>query len=435
MGHRSLVHRLFIMLIPAVLGLAMLAGRFALPLGAVAAPAPPDADSLPECPRQWERLPKALGGRLSSADGFPVVGLIADVPEFHDCQRLIMPGGKYGTLAAVFAAYNLDTLQRLVGEHMAVAGALILDLSLHQNYGWLNIQTGYNCLYMWTTKNPASPQGVDWHARVLPVDTIASRCLKTIDPGTAGGLNLAVSQVVSNIVGDTAPPVARWDWDDVGKLQYIGIRCGINWCEVGPNGFHPSAHYRVPPAPISMGERRVRSTKGWYDQQQLADVGSKAPIPGLVGTVFPGSPLNTLLDSINAGKWFEAAYVNISQPNAHYKKLLNLDAVSDGLRLQQMNVLLFCHGRRDECGIPDTTGANSLSARCGLNLGRQQIIWAQIKPALGGKPKFGCIKRYDHSMELKKTIPNTARWRWLLDDETIWKECIQGCCEVESSTS
>lgn len=435
MGHRSLVHRLLIVLMPAVLVLAMLGGRFALPLGAVAAPPPADADSLPECPRQWERLPKALGGRLSSADGFPVVGTITDVPEFHDCQRLIMPDGKYGPLVAVFAAYNLDTLQTLVDEHTALAGALILDLSLHQDYSWLHIRTGYNCLYMWTTPHGGSPNAVDWHARVLWVDTAASRCLKKINPGTPGGLDLEVQRPISD-PADTAivPPVARWDWDNRGQHQYIGIRCGYGWCEVGPPGFTPSPHYSVPLG-VSSHEQMVRSIKGWYDQQELADVGSKHPIKGLVGTVFPGLPLDSLLYDTTAGRWFEAAYINISESSTYYKNMLNLDAVSDHLPFARMNILLFCHGRRDQC-IKDAAGANSIPPRCGVNLGNQQIIWAQIKPALGGKRKFGCVKRYDHSMELNgKQIPNTARWRWLLDDETIWKECIQGCCEVESSTS
>src|SRR5690349_15709086 len=54
--------------------------------------APLVGDELPECPRDWgDRLPKWLGGRRSESQGFTVPGPITDVPEFHDCQRLIQP--------------------------------------------------------------------------------------------------------------------------------------------------------------------------------------------------------------------------------------------------------------------------------------------------------------------------------------------------------
>lgn len=439
MEPKSLVHRLLIVLIPAILAATTLGGGHLAPpgLGGSAAVLSADSDTLPECPRHWERLPKALGGRLSSADGFPVVGTITDVPEFHDCQRLIMPDSTYGPLVAVFAAYNLDTLQTLVSADSAVAGALILNLSLHKNYDALYIRTGYNCLYLWTAPSNVSPGEVDWHARILSVDTTASRCLNKIDPHTAGGNDLVVRPLPINYKLDTAaiPPVARWDWDEVARQHYIGIRCGKIWCEVGAPGFTPSAHYQLPNGPTSKEEWRVRSIKGWYDQQPLADIGAKRPIPSVVGTVFPGPSLDGLLKTGSTGHWFTAAYVNLSRPSPYYKNMLNLDAVSDALPLKRMNTLLFCHGRRDQC-IPNTATAASFLRPCGLPLtSGQEIIWFQIKPAVEGEPKYGCVKRHDHSMEVTKRIPNTARWRWLLDDETIWKECIQGCCEVEAGHS
>src|SRR5262249_9541223 len=64
-------------------------------------------DTLPECPHDWSQLPKRLGGGRVPAEGFYTVGPITDVPEFHDCQRLVDSTGEYGPLVAVFAAYDL----------------------------------------------------------------------------------------------------------------------------------------------------------------------------------------------------------------------------------------------------------------------------------------------------------------------------------------
>jgi hypothetical protein len=38
------------------------------------------------------------------------------------------------------------------------------------------------------------------------------------------------------------PPVARWDYDTANHQQYIGLRCGGEWCEVGHSGFENIRH-------------------------------------------------------------------------------------------------------------------------------------------------------------------------------------------------
>ena len=39
--------------------------------------------------------------------------------------------------------------------------------------------------------------------------------------------------------------------------------------------------------------------------------------------------------------------------------------------------------------------------------------------------------RIDHSAQVE-SIPHTARWIWMEDDETIWRECLTGCRKVSS---
>src|SRR6185295_11680520 len=73
------------------------------------------------------------------------------------------------------------------------------------------------------------------------------------------------------------PAVARWEWDAARKVQYIGLRCGIDWCNIGPASpggaalFTPADPYIAPPTTgAPMAADRVRAVKGWYDQQRLA---------------------------------------------------------------------------------------------------------------------------------------------------------------------
>src|SRR5688500_4692594 len=67
---------------------------------------------LPECPRDYDSIPKPQSGYEALPSGISVSGPITGIPEFHDCQRLITASGtKYGPLVAIFAAYYLDRLE------------------------------------------------------------------------------------------------------------------------------------------------------------------------------------------------------------------------------------------------------------------------------------------------------------------------------------
>src|ERR1041384_719046 len=88
----------------------------------------------PECPHSWTTfappptfhlvatvnpvvsnsalmpIPTAPKTTLSFPSGFSVPRATTNVPEFHDCQRVLLADGSLGPLMAVFSSYRLDSL-------------------------------------------------------------------------------------------------------------------------------------------------------------------------------------------------------------------------------------------------------------------------------------------------------------------------------------
>jgi hypothetical protein len=48
-----------------------------------------------------------------------------------------------------------------------------------------------------------------------------------------------------------------------------------------------------------------------------------------------------------------------------------------------------------------------------------------------GKVSYRCVTRRTHA---GVDPPAAVRWRWKMDDETLWERCGTGCCEVEGES-
>ena len=403
--------------------------------------------NLPECPQygEWSKylttdkrkpFTVAAGGQLSLA------GQITDVPEFHDCQKFIFQtagSASYLPLYAIFARDSLRELtQRLefvpdtaltatdsatvqsAGGPVAVGEVLALE----QDYSPLGITKLFNCLFLYGTYH-----GLE--AKMVQVGGDEPSCKTIVNPADKPGKILQVYRW--RFKYDSAPPVARWDWDSVSNQQHLGIACGYSWCEVGAPGFHPSSAYATSSASPS---DRVLAVKGWYDEQRLAvpattgvpfSTASNLVVGSVKGTFVPmpdlgsdkGPPDGSRYDST----WVQVATAAMTASSSDYLGKLHMRASPVK---SATNLVSLCYGHLRQC-VTDTRA----NPKCTVGPAKQW--WGKITNG-DGKTAYFCVTRRGHESIPGLHIPGIVRWRWALKDETMWIRCLEGCCEVEAGS-
>jgi hypothetical protein len=119
------------------------------------------ARDLPECPHDWDFSkiqvvnPKGELETLQTLNGSPLLsgpGAQTNVPEFNDCQRLILGSGntaRYDSLYAVWARDSMDDTVYILGAlGHGLAFPMVEILSLGGDYDHLGIEPGFSCLYV-----------------------------------------------------------------------------------------------------------------------------------------------------------------------------------------------------------------------------------------------------------------------------------------------
>jgi hypothetical protein len=420
------------------------------------------------CPEHKINIQTEHGTFVTS---IPVAPNIATIPEFHDCQRfLVKPGVQavsgpqfgvhasgvtYGPLVAIWVGEAVDTLFQgppgmglppggdsgivdSVGDSMPGMGSPgdSIAYAVAQIHSWgpatyepLRIQPGFSCLYMW--RDSQAPYL--WRAMIVWTGARPDPCH---DPERIAGLDGAMLEV-RPVVNDEfkkvdIPPVARWDRDLGRGDQYIGIKCGSQWCEIGRPGFASSstaadeafatavdAAMEERPGGTSMTaaqRKRVLGVKGWYDQQMLATFTNNTMGPsGIVGTIIPHPLVQG--DQLTAASfehtWVQVAFVHVSAP--YVGKHLEL--------AQGLTELHFCKGTADQCGVP----VGALTCATTPATTDPDSWWVRLTPP-EGPARFRCIKR---DISTPPIPAGAARWRWLEDDETTWVRCEAGCCTTQ----
>jgi len=338
------------------------------------------------------------------------------VPEFHDCQRLLIDRATtYGPLVGVFASNTLG-VSGSTGSRLPVAEVVNFDVV---EYTPLGIKPQFNCLYMF--RDSAAANGIA--AYMVSVGRVEKACLNEYAPSMSGTPLLVIPHTPPPPLNwEDIPAVARWDWDPVTRRQYIGIRCDLQWCEVGPqDGFGLSTAHTYPFA--HKREQRTFWIKGWYDEQQLAAKSGNSlwPLPA-VGTVVPDSSLGDYSDAtFPTSRWVPAARVAIRPYRTEYMSKLGL---GPAVIPHRMNKLELCKAPWTTCAASAGGSPAQPTVNC---TGTANDWWARmITPT--GQTKYFCVVRTAHT----HAIEGTARWRWLLEDETIWVRCAEGCCQVNS---
>jgi hypothetical protein len=390
-------------------------------------PPPPATAGRPECPMDSLRL-KAV--RIVDRQPvsytltqIPISGSITNVPEYHDCQRFVVDSGQgpvYGPMVAIFAHHALDSLyDELADTSLGSASQAAAEIySYDGDYEPLSIRRGFNCLYLIKQNNV-------WGAVMKWADQNAELCLEPL----ANGDQLTVrAEAFQDLEKNDLPPVARWDWDPDRNVQYISIRCGEEWCEVGPRGGFLSSRTlvggvslpRMDAVPALVGSvtgnerRRVLRVRGWYDEQVLALPATSGLAPSTIrGIAIPHPLLQQMTIASFATRWTLSGYIMLNGPPQDYSTKLGLG--------EGVNQISMCSGDWRDCphrdDVPEPT--------CGAEADKKW--WGEVTGP-GGEKHYFCVTRRTHDPMIE--IPGTMRWRWDPDDEKTWIRCPNGCCTV-----
>jgi hypothetical protein len=405
-----------------------------------------------ECPGEGVTL-KVDTGRISYiVTHVPLSDSITNIPEFHDCQRFIRDtSGKlvFDSLFAIFASFRLESLPQDLdsskdtitldnGVHVATVPVATI-FSDHQRYDSLGIKPGFNCLLLYRRSVPVTPQGFVWGAKMIPLPFPDSNCVP-VKPQMEGKTLQVLASSIRGLAESDYPAAARWDWDPRHSEQYIGIKCGAAWCQVGRMGFDTSASYSGPSlpfkpigvAPFTDAERRrVTAIRGWYDEQRLAEhQGGWTKPSALRGILVPNPDIDGLKSTPNM---YDSTWVQVG-----FAVLIGGDYHKWNYR-QRVNEVLLCHGSATDCKVENEVQTQppeppSTMALTSCTTG----WWATVRPLPSGKPRIFCLRETNHQQELDdlnsrhpnmvSSIPGTARWRWLLEDEGSWFGCMSSSC-------
>lgn len=432
---------------------ARLAVMLALVLGALGSSCPsrvlkdglmPDPTSPEQCPHYFVWIADT-GGQvgLDTLREVPSSGPITDIPEYHDCQQFIVADGNRrlsydGHVYAIYAALGLarldtvlDSLQALAAPGDVPAAVAATIVTRDGTYEQLGILPGFNCLYL-------SRVGGTWGAWLVPKGPRDAVCEIQTAVNRAPQVRRLVASPVppaKPLSGLDVPPVTRWDWDAGGLEQYIGVRCGGAWCQVGDDASASQPVVATPAfsnveglPPSSNAEvRRVTDIKGWHDAQILAarlPNGQLTP-SGVWGVITPHPSLDQHTLETYSERWVHIATAVVT---ADYKgKVLTLTGLGT-------NDIFLCMAPKgtvptEACDMPDP------GPKCGTMVASvpqdHTTWWIRVEyDQIGSETwEYHCVERRTPSNPEYGSIPGTARWRWLVNDETTWTRCEQGCCQ------
>ncbi len=379
----------------------------------------------PECPVDTAAWVMKGDQRITLTQ-IPIAGPISNIPEFHDCQRFVKDT-LYDSLYAIYASFRLASLDlrldsladttihpEFIGKQVAVPVATVF--SYGGTYVPLRIEPGFNCLYLWLV-------GKAWHAKMVPMGPSEPRCGDPIvDPEGAPGKELLVLPPGGG-PSLSVPAISRWDWDSVNAKQYVGIKCGNAWCEIGDSDLVSTPPYSgtlvFDPVPVGTASPTavlaVARIKGWNDVQRLAVKDGDHVVPSMIwGTIVPHPLLDKLDDPAKFKSWVHVADEVVEGPAASYPKL-NLTA--------GVNKVYLCHNIPSACGITSPPA-------CAADPTDGIQWWARITSGIGASVDR-CVVRRTHTDPGVPPIPGAARWRWQAKDETNWIRCPTGCCEIK----
>ena len=354
----------------------------------------------PECPDHvftpWYK------GKPLRPITIPLVDAGTNIPEFNDCQALV-ENKAYGPVVAIFARQR--PLPPVLSSSQYYLVAVIFNYGKlgdpYVSYAPLSINSAYSCLYLPLGKLPIAGARLE-HNGDNPT------CSDSIPAYTVPNLQ---ARVWSRRPSESVPRAARWDWDHARAEHYIGVACGIEWCEVGRNGFTSAADPwtgwvttlipRMPPT-------AVHRVPGYFDEQELAieNRNTKGEI----------DPLNPLKPSEARATFFPAPKLQGVVDFDEYRYVGTM-VVSKTLSEYQAKFGLVA-------GTPTHLYLKRRPWWYWGGFGKNYLAKFETGTTVINIP----IKRRAHS---EMSVPPMVRWRWIWEDETTWIRCLEGCCSTQ----
>lgn len=450
---------------PAIGGLVALGAVFAL--GCEAEPddeadAPP-ALTAEECPHHWPWT----AAQEKNIEAF--TGERDEVPEYNDCQRFLlgsMSDPSYGNVFAIFVADSVAeahgtggaTPQNPGGPAAATSASngngmsAVALIAAWDGYQPLGIpRPGFYCLLMDSGPRPNAAI-VEAGANADCDNPVMSTRHDLFVIRQPNRPNLPGRPPDQQLTSADVPGVVRWGFDGVrgtgvqstggqparDPVQYAIVPCGTAVCYVGPTrsggsgaGFTPK-----PPHVVLAGisgnlprNGRSREVDFWHDTQLLADPGSSAgspnPVdPPLVGVLIPDNGLGDKIKKDFEDGWVRVAEVAMS--GSAYESKFNFAATTEGV----YNVVHACAyttaSGAEKCdGLP-----TNMKSKCQATdpTSPAEPKWRARHTSANGTVTYHCIQYIPPSTP-GLTVPGTARWKWLADDEALWFRCVNGCCK------
>lgn len=423
------------------------------------------------CPHYWSRF---FRNQSSSEDKILLLpGRQIDVPEYNDCQRLLVNDSgrldpaythlKFGNVAVIFARADLNKVYKTEAPIGNAGGrpffaalrkpdpattrvAAIAEVWTTHPYKPLGLDSGFACIVLQWEPPVASSNLWSYHAWMVPVahKNLCASPASPLDLQASSAFYLGARELPAQRNGDgpdEIPPVARWDWDGHRGEQYVGIACPSGWCELyGENPNRPHGHTGSPNYKVAAGLKipgkagQVVRQKGWYDEEYLASsTPTSGPSPqldgaGAFGTVFPVPELKgRKREDYPVGTFVPVGWISINRFSNGYSAKYGFSLNTAPPQGRDVNALFLCLDN----------GTNRCKARpkkpCSPT--RDQASGLLFYARLGKGPDDP--KGTDFCVDFVGTTLGvstlgTVRWRWLDDDQTVWVSCPAGCCQISA---
>lgn len=299
----------------------------------------------------------------------------------HDCQKLALDKDTYGPLVAVLVGDSLDTRITRAAGGVVLADVINYDTAPYPPLGIVGAPRGGVKLHcLWVQGPPNQPESWKVAIRVALNNTC-------VTPDTSGPITELQVATLRYGPNDLAHATARWGWDDTTSLHFLGIHCGVAWCEFGPKGFR----------------RNAVMSAGWIglaDEQYLDVVPAASSKPShLKGRIRPFAALDDKDPSHFTNGVHVAAIILSGDP---------ADGDANDARTNYGNKLKLTQDSTDL--ILRYSPANG---KWDLSLSTNPGVWTQLNR--GKSTHAG---------------PGAVRWYWDARDAGLWISCTDGCCST-----